>query len=91
MNPYELLKIPYFLLGSDWKEDGVEHGRISYMLTSNNGEEDHNKHVEEQKSRLINENDGDYSSWRFTDQKHKNLGGAVGHVTVMHFRIRDAY
>lgn len=91
MEPFKLMRVMYFLLDNKWKEDGVEHGRISYMLSSNNGLEDHKKHVEEQKKRLIGKNDDDYSSWRFTAEKYENIGGAVGHVTVMHFRIREAW
>jgi predicted Rossmann fold nucleotide-binding protein DprA/Smf involved in DNA uptake len=90
MEAFNLIKVPYFLLDKRWQEDGVEFGRISFMLSSNESYEEHKKHVEEQKNRLIDENDDNYSSWCFTAEKYQNIGGAVGHVTVFHFRVRDA-
>jgi len=91
MEPYVLMLIPYFLLDEEWKEDGVECNRISYMLSSCNGEVDHKKHIEEQKKRLLDENDNDYSRWVFTAEKYRYIGGAVGHVTVFHFRTKDVW
>jgi hypothetical protein len=90
MEPFELIKVPYFLLADKWKEDGVSFSRISYMISSNNGYKEHVKYYREQRARLESENDDAYTSWRFTADKYEDVGGAVGHVTVFHFRIRDA-
>lgn len=90
MGEFKLIKVPYFLLAKEWKEDGVDRSRISYMISSNKGYDDHVQHYIEQRDKLISENDDDYTSWVFTADKHKDLGGAVGHVTVFHFRVRDA-
>jgi hypothetical protein len=90
MNPFDLIKVPYFLLDPKWKQDGVEFGRISFMLSSCNSLEEHQRYVQREKTRLLDENDQAYTSWVFTAEKYDDIGGAVGHVTVMHFRVRDA-
>lgn len=86
-----IVKIPYFLLDKKWQEDGVKFGRISFMLSSTGTFENHLEYVKQHKERLIDENDDNYSSWLFTAEKYENIGGAVGHVTVFHFRIRESY
>jgi hypothetical protein len=91
MNPYELMKVYYFLLADIWKEDGVEFGRISYVLTSNNSYEEHLEYVKEAKQKLLSDHDEEYIQWVFTAEKYRCLNGAIGHATVMHFRIRDSY
>ncbi|HIJ67248.1 MAG TPA: hypothetical protein HPP51_03065 [Planctomycetes bacterium] len=91
MPEFELFRIPYFLLADVWKEDGVEGGRISFAICSHFSLDTHEKLYNQEKDRLLAENDDKYSRWVFTSDKYSFFGGATGHVTVFHFRIRDAY
>jgi len=91
MSPYEIYRVDYFLLSDFWKETGVDGGRISYCLTSNDGKEKHEEYVQDEIKRLLDEHDNDYTSWVLTQAKTKEYGGALGFATVMIFRVRDAY
>ena len=84
-------QVEYLVLAPEWKEDGVEHSRISYVVSGGENKEEHNKIVEGIKKKLLYDNDDDYTSWRFTTSKYKDMKGAASHFTVLHFRIRDIW
>ena len=88
---HETYSVGYFLLDEKWKELGVECGRISCVVSNTGTLEEHEKWVEEEKRRLLSENEDDYTSWVFTNKNYEDMGGALGHVTVLHFRVRDIY
>ncbi len=92
-NRHEHYKVDYFLLAPEFKEGGVESGqRISYMIRSDStvSLQEHQDAFEELKDQLLRENDEDYTSWRFTGSVYKNIEGISPHVTIIHFRLRDA-
>jgi len=91
MNEAKSYRVDYFLLSNEWNEPGVEHSRISYVVSGGDTKEEHEKIVEEVKKKLLSDNDDDYTSWVFTASRHKDMGGAASHHTVLHFRIRDAW
>ena len=87
----ESYKIDYFLLAPEWKEDGIDSSRISFCITGGKDIEEHNVFVKNEIERLEKENDGNYTSWRFTAKKTKEFYGALKFASVIHFRIRDAW
>ena len=91
MKEQEFYKVNYFLLSNEWKENGVEHSRISFVISGGDTKKEHDKIVEKIKQKLLYDNDDNYTSWVFTASKYKDMKGAAGHYTVIHFRIRDVW
>jgi hypothetical protein len=91
MNDFKIYQVDYFLLSSEWKEEGVDSSRISFCVTGGDTNEEHENFVQQEIKRLTNEHDDDYTSWVLTQAKTKEFGGALKFATVIIFRVRDAY
>ena len=90
-NKFNTYRVDYFLLSLEWKERGIEAGRISYVVRGGDNEEKHKKFCKDFKDKLLREHDEQYTSWVFTDSKFKNIGKIDPFVSVLHFRIRDVW
>lgn len=87
---FKSYKVDSFLLSNKWIEERLR-GDISYVIRGGKTREKHDRKVEEIKNTLLSENDDNYTSWAFTYKKYNKLTGFDPHVTVLHFRIRDAW
>jgi len=86
MNTY---RVDNFLLEDEWNEKDV-FGGISYVVRGGESQKEHLEFVEKFKKELLEQNDEDYTSWVFTQSIYKNIEGYDPHVSVLHFRVRDA-
>ncbi len=91
MDNFNTYKVDYFLLGEDFREPGVEYSRISYVVRGGDTQAEHEAYVEAFCQKLLDEHDEEYTSWVATCRRYKCLSGCDPHVTVLHFRVRDAY
>jgi hypothetical protein len=69
-----------------------EFNGVIYYLQTNfaNTVEDHKEAIEPIISRLIDDNDNDYTSWEET-KREVLVWSPVSQVTVISFRVRDVY
>lgn len=88
---FRTYKVDYCLLADEFKEDGVEFGRISFVVRGGDNIQEHVDACKKFIEQLLNEHDEDYTTWVHTATKYKDLGGYDPHFTVLHFRIRDAH
>jgi len=86
----DVKKVDYFLLRDEWREPDAS-GRICYSVRTSGSKEEHNAVVEEERQKLLDENDEDYTSWVHTGTIYGEIGGIQPHCSIMHFRVRDAY
>lgn len=89
MHEFRYYRVDAFLLNDFWK--GSPSGSIVYCIHGGTTETSHLNYVNIVINELIDKHDCNYTDLREVSQVTKDFKRAIRFVTVVTFRIRDAY